>query len=88
MNARKFDSHINRTVLVIGIFTLLGILPRVALAGLYTIPFNPTYNVGAEAAYMNPAGMTGVKTYAAAAGVGGLIYDAEIDVAIAGAGLP
>ncbi len=48
MIARKFDSHINRTVLVIGIFTLLGILPRVALAGLFTSPFNPTYNVGPE----------------------------------------
>jgi long-chain fatty acid transport protein len=74
------------SVIAIALLALLSTLPRVALAGLFTSPFNPTYNVGAEAAWMNPAGMTSLKTYAASAGVGGLIYDADIDVAIAGAG--
>ena len=74
------------SVITIALLVLLSTSPRVALAGLFTSPFNPTYNVGPEAAYLNPAGMTGVKTYAATAGVAGLIYDAEIDVAIAGAG--
>ena len=30
--------------------------------GFYTAPANPVYNFGPESAWMNPAGMTGVKT--------------------------
>ena len=86
MMIRNIGSFKINIVCAFGMLVFISAMPRVALAGLYTSPYNPTFNVGAESAYMNPAGMTGVKTYAAVAGVGGLIYDAEIDVDIAGAG--
>jgi len=69
----------------IGFLVTTGV-PGVGQAGLETSPFDPTYNVGPEAAWMNPAGMTGVKTKAFAAGVGGLIPVSEFDPSIAGAG--
>lgn len=65
---------------------LLSVLPRMGQAGLYTSPMNPTYNVGPESAYMNPAGMTGVKSTALTAGVGGVIPVAKFSTEIAGAG--
>ena len=65
---------------------LLSALPQVSQAGLYTNPLNPTYNVGPESAVMNPAGMTGVKSFAATMGVGGVIPVAKFKTDVAGAG--
>ena len=53
---------------------------------LFTSPVNPTYNVGPESAYLNPAGMTGVKTTAVSAGAAVLVPVYEFDVDSAGAG--
>ncbi len=74
------------SVIAIGVLALLSVLPRVGQAGLYTSPFNPTYNVGPESAWMNPAGMTGVKSVAVTAGVGGVIPVWNFDTKIAEAG--
>ncbi len=68
------------------LLALLSVLPWTAQAGLFTSPFNPTYNIGPESAWMNPAGMTGVKTFAASPGVAGLFPIAKFDSEIAEAG--
>ena len=58
----------------------------VSAGGFYTAPANPVYNLGPEAAWMNPAGMTGVKTTAVTVGLGAALPIAEFDVSFAGAG--
>jgi long-chain fatty acid transport protein len=70
----------------LGALALLWLLPNLAEAGLYTSPSGPTDNVGPESAYMNPAGMTGVKTTTLSAGVGGVIPVARFSTDIAEAG--
>lgn len=70
----------------LGVILVIGFLPGVVHGGLFTSVSNATYNVGPEAAWFNPAGMTGVKTTAVSAGVGGLIPVYEFDTEIAGAG--
>jgi hypothetical protein len=40
---------LRRLPTLMGVLALLVVLPRVGQAGLYTSPFNPTYNVGPEA---------------------------------------
>lgn len=72
---------------LVGVLALLSVLPRVGhAAGLYTAPSNPTYNTGPEAAWMNPAGMTGLKSGAVAAGVAGIFTINRTDVEISEAG--
>jgi len=61
------------------LFALLSLLPVVGSAGLYTAPSNPTFNLGPESARM-----TGVKTRAVTAGVGGLITDFKWDTSSSG----
>ena len=54
--------------------------------GFYTAPANPVYNFGPEAAWMNPAGMTGVKTATISASVGGFLPISRFDASVAEAG--
>jgi long-chain fatty acid transport protein len=68
-------------------FALIYVAPlHVSAGGFYTAPANPVYNLGPEAAWMNPAGMTGVKTTAVTVGFGAALPIAEFDVSFAGAG--
>ncbi|MBW1788675.1 MAG: outer membrane protein transport protein [Deltaproteobacteria bacterium] len=68
------------------VLAMLSVLPRVGQAGLYTGAFGPTYNVGPESAWMNPAGMSGVKSVAATIGVGGIIPVAKFETRVSEAG--
>ena len=66
---------------------LAALSPAQAWAGgFYTAPANPVYNFGPESAWMNPAGMTGVKTASVAASVGGYLPILRFDPSVAGAG--
>ena len=71
---------------LIGTLLTLSAIPQVCQAGLYTGAFNPTYNMGPESAWMNPAGMTGVKTVTLGLGVAGVIPVAKFDTTTAEAG--
>ena len=57
-----------------------------AWAGLYTEAFNPTDNTGPESAWVNPAGMSGLKASAVTVGVGGLLPTYKWDTQVAEAG--
>lgn len=66
---------------------LIGAAPlHVAAGGFYTAPANPVYNLGPEAAWMNPAGMTGVKSTALTAGFGFALPINKFDASFASAG--
>jgi hypothetical protein len=54
--------------------------------GFYTAPANPVYNFGPESAWMNPAGMTGIKTATISASVGGFLPISRFDASVAEAG--
>jgi long-chain fatty acid transport protein len=71
----------------IAALALIGVAPlHVSAGGFYTAPSNPVYNLGPESAWMNPAGMTGVKTTAVSAGVGVALPINEFDTSFAGTG--
>jgi len=66
---------------------ITAVFPALSWAGGFnTAPTDPVYNVGPESAWFNPAGMTGVKTPAVAAGVGVAFPLMEFDSTIAAAG--
>ena len=75
------DTHV-----FIGVLLILSMVPQVSQAGLYTGAFNPTYSMGPESAWMNPAGMTGVKTVTLGLGVAGVIPVANFNTTTAEAG--
>lgn len=75
-----------RFCLYAGVLAVFTVMPRVGDAGLYTGAFNPTYNLGPESAWMNPAGMSGVKSFASTLGVGGVIPIAKFDAQVAESG--
>lgn len=54
--------------------------------GFNTAPADPVFNFGPESAWMNPAGMTGVKTPAITVGFGVALPVMKFDPSIAGAG--
>lgn len=54
--------------------------------GFNTAPADPVFNFGPESAWMNPAGMTGVKTPAVTAGFGVALPVMKFDPSVAGAG--
>ncbi len=75
------------TVALFFVGTVAGSAPGLSSAGgFFTSLINPTYNVGPESAWTNPAGMTGVQTSAVAAAVAGVFPIAEFDPDFAGAG--
>ena len=75
------------TVALFFVGTVAGSAPGLSSAGGFsTSLINPTYNVGPESAWTNPAGMTGVQTSAVAAAVAGVFPIAEFDPDFAGAG--
>ena len=76
----------HRLGVYLGVVVLIGCVPGAAHGGLFTSPVNPTYNVGPESAYLNPAGMTGVKTTSVSAGAAVLVPIFEFDVDFAGEG--
>jgi long-chain fatty acid transport protein len=79
---------VRRPIRLLFFLTLLAALsPALSWAGgFYSAPANAVYNVGPEAAWMNPAGMTGVKTASIAASVGGFLPISRVDASVAEAG--
>jgi long-chain fatty acid transport protein len=61
-------------------------LPGTGHAGLYTSPSNPTDNTGPESAYVNPAGMTGLKTTELSVGAAVAVPVVKYETEIAEAG--
>lgn len=79
-------TNTRRLCALVGVFALLSLLPRVGEAGLQTSPFNPSDNTGADSAWSNPAGMTGLQSVTSSAGVGVLfpVWKFETEVNEAG----
>ena len=77
-----------RTIRSLPLLVLLAALFPAQLwaGGFYTAPANPVYNLGPESAWMNPAGMTGVKTATVAASVGGILPVFKFNPSVAQAG--
>ncbi len=66
---------------------LIGVAPlHVEAGGFFTAPANPVFNLGPESAWMNPAGMTGVKTDALSVEIGAALPITKFDASFAGAG--
>jgi len=76
-----------KTIIRSGLMMLSTMLfATTAWAGLYTGAFNPTDNTGPESAWVNPAGMSGLKASAVTVGVGGLLPTYKWDTQVAEAG--